>query len=197
MAFPQTKAELRKIFAGKRKKNIPAEAVLQAAVLIEKICAWEPFSSAECAAVYVSFGAEFPTRELIRRALASGKIVCVPRVDGENLRLFKIRVPEKDLEPGAFGILEPKKSCEEIPAAFPKIHIVPALAFDLCGNRLGYGKGFYDRFLKSVPAETVKLVVGYDFQLTEILPAEKTDVPATHFATPARGIVPASGTRAG
>ncbi|MCR5184327.1 MAG: 5-formyltetrahydrofolate cyclo-ligase [Opitutales bacterium] len=192
MPFPSDKDELRKRFRRLRRQILPADAKTQAEKIIEILFNWQPFSAADRIACYVSFGDELDTRALIDKMIGASKTVCVPKVAGTEIVLKQIRVPEQDLVPGFFNIPEPAQNCQTVDPAFPQIHIVPALAFDRHGNRLGYGRGFYDRFLKQIDPNARAVVIGYDCQFCDSVPADENDCPLQFFATPSRGIVPAA-----
>jgi len=110
-----------------------------------------------------------------------GKTLLLPRTDSKDI--FPITVNcLKSLKKGKFGIPEPEGSPVEIEKI--DVVIVPAVAFDKKGHRLGYGKGYYDRFLKKFKG--TKIGVAYDFQVVEKLPKEEHDVPVDLVITPSR-----------
>lgn len=105
---------------------------------------------------YVSLADETDTKKFIERALEDGKRVVVPRcIKGTRNMEFCVINSLNDLEEGAFGVLEPKVECEVYTDYSNGFCIVPALAFDRKGYRLGYGKGYYDRFLADFCGKTV------------------------------------------
>lgn len=121
---------------------------------------------------YVSFGNEADTRRLIEELCKEEIIVAVPRVEGKQIRFYRIWGMH-DLEPGFRGILEPKADC--LPAAYKtSLLLMPGAAFTKNGQRLGYGGGFYDRFLTAEP-EHEKVALAYAFQMRDALPAEAHD----------------------
>lgn len=137
---------------------------------------------------YVSTEIEVDTFGILRRALQDGKTVAVPRcVDGTREMDFYIVTDLKQLEPGAFGVLEPNPTvCEKLTDLSAGLCVVPALSYDLSGYRLGYGKGYYDRFLSRFAGETVGLV--YETCLCDTLPHGKFDRRAGKIVTEARVI---------
>lgn len=151
--------------------------------LLANILALPAYKSAESVLCYVSFGSEAGTDGLLRQALRDGKNVFVPRClpEGSRMDFFCIDAPEA-LAPGAFGILEPPALSERRFMRPDKaICFVPGLAFTRQGNRLGWGKGYYDTFLSEMPVCAVGLC--YDFQLVEFLPAEVHDKPVSYICT--------------
>lgn len=143
------------------------------------------FKRAKKILFYMSVGSEVRTESMIEDALKLGKEIAVPAVDTENnaLRVCELHDCDTELEPGTFGIPEPKKECRrEVPAETIDLVIVPGIAFDRKGTRIGYGKGFYDRLLSSMPkARTLGLA--YDFQLIQALPEEEHDIRVNKIVT--------------
>lgn len=129
------------------------------------------FMLAEKILMYHSLPDELPTRRFLAK-WKERKHFYLPRVNGVNLDILPYK--ESKLELGSFHIEEPSGN-DTVDAADIEMVVVPAVAYDARGNRLGRGKGFYDRFLASTPA--VKVGVGYDFQLLDEIPAEPHDVP--------------------
>lgn len=144
-----------------------AEAALQVFARIENSPA---FMLADKILMYHSLPDELPTLEFLRK-WSDRKRFYLPRVNGVNLDLLPY--VESELRKGAYDIEEPTGSnltdADEI-----DLMIIPAVAFDRRGNRLGRGKGFYDRLLASTRA--TKIGVGYEFQLLDEIPAEPHDV---------------------
>ncbi|MDR1410323.1 MAG: 5-formyltetrahydrofolate cyclo-ligase [Oscillospiraceae bacterium] len=107
---------------------------------------------------YVSGALEVDTLAIIRRAWAEGKQVAAPRcVPGTRDMVFWLISSDSDLESGAFGVLEPKTHCKAAEVSPKTLCLVPGLAFDSTGARLGFGKGYYDRFLARFPGNLVGL----------------------------------------
>lgn len=123
------------------------------AELDDKICrklvSTDAYKRCKRLLTYVSTDIEVDTMQLIHTALADGKIVAVPRcIDGTRNMDFYIITSDKQLGSGSFGVLEPDpQKCELLTCFDDAVCIVPALAYDMYGYRLGYGKGYYDRFL--------------------------------------------------
>ncbi len=123
---------------------------------------------------------------MINQAWAEGKRVIVPVVTSGSKDLAHIEITsEMELRPGIFGLLQPEEN-NLIPTdpARASLIIVPGIAFDLRGHRIGYGRGYYDRLLSDMPC--LKLGLAYDFQLVESLPARKDDIPVDLVITETR-----------
>ena len=123
---------------------------------------------------------------LLEKLLPAKKICALPAFDSAAQIYSSRRVTnlETDIFTGKFGISEPLATCGEIPLNQFDLVLVPGLAFDKSGNRLGRGRGFYDRILAA--ASGVKCGVAYDFQLLEKIPAEPHDARVNFIFTPTR-----------
>ena len=121
--------------------------------------------------MYHSLPDELPTHAFLRN-WSGPKRFYLPRVNGVNLEILPYE--DSRLELGSFHIEEPTGN-ETVDPSEIELIVVPAVAYDRHGNRLGRGKGFYDRLLATTKAS--KIGVGYDFQLVDSLPAEEHDVP--------------------
>ena len=121
---------------------------------------------------YLSYNQEVRTETLISAALEDGKRVAVPKVFGEEMRFLWID-ENSPIAEGYKGIPEPVEG--EIAGDPEALVLMPGLAFDPSGRRMGYGGGFYDRFLAAEPHPTIALC--YDFQLLDALPTEEHDIP--------------------
>jgi 5-formyltetrahydrofolate cyclo-ligase len=132
------------------------------------------FQRARCIQTYVALRPEVDTHGLIRRLLRAGKQVAAPRIaSGQELQQYRLN-DFSELQVGAFGILEPPPdpSRRAMPAQFDLV-LVPGLAFDRTGNRLGAGQGYYDRFLAGIAAP--KIALAFAFQIIEQIPVEPHD----------------------
>lgn len=135
-------------------------------------------------AVYIPTGNEVDVTELIGMLGQAGWIVAAPRVAGRTMHFYEIHSME-DCEKGHYGILEPRMGCRIIDGDRINCMIIPGLAFDLEGNRLGYGGGYYDRYLAGHPG-IVRIAVAYDFQLVDELPSEQHDCRMNYLVTDRR-----------
>jgi 5-formyltetrahydrofolate cyclo-ligase len=128
--------------AGERRE---ASARVMAAVMT-----MEAFGRAQRVMAYASFGSELDTSALCRAVLDQGKVLALPRVDRarDGLRVYAVRDLDRDLQANRWGIREPRPdACEELPPGSLDFILVPGVAFDAEGGRLGYGKAYYDRLL--------------------------------------------------
>ncbi len=144
--------ELRRSFTKKEKAQYDRE-------ILKKVTSLYQYKQAPVLLTYVSKELEIDTLELIRRALAEGKQVAVPKcIDNTRWMEFYYITGEQDLEKSTFGVSEPiVDRCEKAETPSDAVCIVPGMAFDADGYRLGYGKGYYDRFLSDFDGTTVGL----------------------------------------
>jgi 5-formyltetrahydrofolate cyclo-ligase len=180
-----TKREVRRLM--KRRLNAqPKEERLRKSLLIwRKLTRLAAFRRAAWVCTYVALPYEVQTWQMIEKMLEAGKRVVVPWVlsTGE-LALCEIREPLADLAPGAFGVLEPVvRNRKSVALDQLDLVLVPGLAFDAQGHRLGHGKGYYDRLLAKLPDGVPTVGLGYDFQLLKRLPAEPHDRAVTRVLT--------------
>lgn len=185
MDVRREKREIRQAVLKKRDELDRGEREKAALLLTERILGHQWFYRSEYFLGFVSFGSEIDTGELLQEALRLGKKVYVPKVTDsvfpeKEMRFFRITGME-ELEPGYRGIREPRGDSEEYPysgeTAERTLMLMPGAVFDRHRNRIGYGKGFYDRFLAVRPLlQLCTIAVGYDCQLLEKIPAEERDI---------------------
>ena len=167
------KTQLRSKFKSIR-ANIPDRQSREKEIL-KRLFSSEAYLSCKILFLYAGFNSEVSTDEIFYRAISDGKTVAYPVCDDADGKMTFYSVKSKSqLKSGMYGIKEPDKSYTEI--ITPSEHsliIVPALCFDLKGNRLGYGKGYYDRYLELYPCKSVGLA--FEECVIESLPTEEFD----------------------
>lgn len=157
-----------------RRKYLSAEACLRDSLRAQdRLLATAEFAAAAAIALYSPISNELFTEEICHEALRQGKRVAYPRVAGDGLNFVEVG-DLTELVPGAFGILEPSGS-RVLPLSRLDMIVVPGVAFDLLGGRLGYGKGFYDRILHQQDAGWL-VGLCFELQLADRLPTETHDV---------------------
>ena len=176
----ETKSQIRSRILKIRNALTEEERNRAAFLLTERILEHQWYCQSDTILCYADYGSEISTKELIREALFTGKKVFLPRVEGENMVFYRIG-DLSELVQGYKGIPEPKGNaesyCREKQAVKKTLLLMPGVAFDRYRNRIGYGKGFYDRFLADNPGLQLRTIaVGYQCQLLEKLPAEETDI---------------------
>jgi 5-formyltetrahydrofolate cyclo-ligase len=147
-------------------------------IMFNKIISLEQYIGSSIILTYVAYKGEPDTTLLIRHSLQMGKTVAVPICITNNGTLeFYIITDLNQLSLGNFGLLEPDVSkCEKLKNIVNGFCVVPGLCFDIYGNRIGYGKGFYDRFLQHFNGFKVGLCFSQALY-TEKLPCESFDIP--------------------
>lgn len=146
----------------------------------------ELFKNAYSIMAYMSFRNEVDTNQIIQYSLNEDKRIIIPITQKESrtLLLSEIRNPESELIPGSFGILEP---LPDRIRPFAKedldLILVPALAYDPRGFRLGYGAGYYDRFLSTLEKPVPTVGLAFEIQVLSKVPIEATDIPVDYIVT--------------
>lgn len=169
------KRELREQFKDLRRGMEPGVKARKDGAILERLVKLPEYRAAKLVLTYVSTAIEVDTFALIRKALAEGKRVAVPYcLPGKVEMLFCEISSLETLAPGSFGVLEPDPGRQPVLTAFPRsICILPGLGFDLEGYRLGYGKGYYDRFLSKYRGTNIG--VCYNICLKPLLPHGRYD----------------------
>jgi 5-formyltetrahydrofolate cyclo-ligase len=146
------------------------------------------FAAARVVLVTLPFGSEWDTRPLARSALASGKTLVVPRVNGATrmLELHAIGDLAADVTPGYRGIPEPRPTMPRMDAAAIDWVLVPGVAFSHDGRRLGYGGGFYDRLMSTLKPATPRVAGAFDAQIAARIPAAAYDLCVDMIVTESR-----------
>lgn len=129
---------------------------------------------------YLPFRNETDPTLLFPLLWEQGKRVVIPVCDPTRVALIPSLLyhPEEDLQPGTWGILEPKPGClRPVPPEEIDFVIIPGVAFDSAGNRLGYGGGYYDRFLPLLRPDTRKIATAFQLQVVEALVPDRFDRP--------------------
>lgn len=136
---------------------------------------------------YISFRSEVETKRLIDTALNDNKIVCVPKIDTKSNYMDVIKITSlDDLKENKFGTLEPIDDNNIIDYSKIDLVITPGLAFDLSGNRTGYGKGYYDRFFNNISDKVIKVALAYKLQIVNSIDADEHDIKVNYIITEER-----------
>lgn len=163
----------------KIRKEIPEDEVNKRSLVIkEKFVKTPDFEKANCIMAYLPFQNEVDTMPIINHAIENNKKVTTPKTYPETKHMVPalLKDLEFDLEYGNYGILEPRE--DRLFAADPAeldLVIVPGVAFDIDGYRLGYGGGYYDRFVSKLRKDAVLAAVSFEEQIVEKVPLERWD----------------------
>ena len=189
MAFSaaNSKSELRQKIRAALKSLPPEKRALASAQLCAKLKEQSFFQSAASVLFFAPRPDEPDLWPLLEEALAAGKIAALPRFNpaGKNYVACRVQNLRSEIAPGEFGIREPAARCPEIPLSRLDLILVPGVAFDWHGGRLGRGKGFYDRLLAGTRG--VKCGITCDGQMVNEVPAGPSDVRMNFILTPTRG----------
>jgi 5-formyltetrahydrofolate cyclo-ligase len=176
------KKELRKNLRKKRSEFPEETRLAYSRKIADMLFETNAYRSAKTLLVFISTPIEVDTSPIIKKALADGKNVAAPISNSADSTMeFYIFHDEGDLKAGAFGILEPDKNSQQVTEFSDAICIVPGLSFDRRGQRLGFGRGFYDRFLSDF--DGVSCGVCFDEFVCDELPVEPTDIPVNLVVT--------------
>lgn len=152
--------------------------------ITQNLQSWSIFEKSECVFCYVSFRSEVDTLQLLQYALDEKKTVAVPKINIQTreMKACVISRVSDNLGRGEYGILEPLTCCPE--AEYEKIDLIiaPGLAFSPRGERLGYGGGYYDKFLEKYPGITT-CALTYDRLIFDFLPVKDNDRPVDYLIT--------------
>jgi len=192
------KRALRRLMEERRGAFAPEERARRSAAGCERLQSLAQFARAELVAGFVSFRSEIDPGAALESVRRRDGTVVLPRVTRDcspRLRFLNARSPS-DLQPGAFGVVEPDADCPEVPIEEIAVLVVPGLAFDSAGRRLGYGGGYYDEVATRVRAAGRGLLVGFGFeiQVVDRCPAGSRDVVIDYVITDERVIRCCGGT---
>ncbi len=174
------KFELRETMKLRRKKLSDSEAMKMSSKIRDNLFSLKAFRNSSTIAFYLSIESEREvyTRAMIKDSISKGKRVCVPRVIKDSIALFRIADFDRDLKKGFMGILEPMGGVETI----PEIIIVPGIVFDRSGNRIGFGRGYYDKLLSALEG-TPAIGLAYSFQVVDKIIPGKYDMKMDYIVT--------------
>jgi 5-formyltetrahydrofolate cyclo-ligase len=170
------KAELRKAMKRKLEAMAPESAAEKGRAACEALLALEAFRAARAVMLYLPLPLEVDTGPVARAAWGGGKTVLVPKVDYDERHMIAVRCEtlEDEMRVDRYGILQPVDG-EPWPLSDIDLVVVPALAFDRRGHRLGHGAGFYDRFLAGAEPGTMVCGLAFAEQVVEELPVRAHD----------------------
>lgn len=180
------KDEIRKLALEKRNSLGKVDALEKSLAIQERLLSLPEFRKASAVMFYVSIGNEVRTDTLMECAFKEGKKVIVPFSDRRNKTIVPSEISSlNDMETGSFGIPEPREPKPFNEAGIDLV-IVPGIAFDSRGSRIGYGHGYYDNFLKTAGAK--KVALAYEFQIVDEIPNNSNDIKMDKIITEKRVI---------
>lgn len=185
--FNEKKA-LRKEILTKRKNIDTAEKEEMDKKILDRFFESKYYKEAKKIFIYISYDSEIDTIKIIDKAFKDGKKIYVPRTEFESRLMDAVEITSFDnLIKSSYGILEPSINTPYINPNELDLIVVPGVAFDKKGGRMGYGAGFYDRYFKKINKDNIekitKLALAYDFQVLEEVPMSAQDVPVDYIIT--------------
>jgi len=169
---PESKESLRQQMRERRSSLAPEFREEAGAQIAGRLRSREEFRSSQNTALYWALPGEVPTQGLIGDLLQAGRKVFLPRLGGPALEFAEVS-QEADLIPGNYGIREPEGAIPSVPINQLDLILMPGLAFDGHGHRLGWGKGYYDRTLNGYTGR--RWALAFDFQIFDEIPADDRD----------------------
>ena len=170
------------------RKKLEKEEVLYKSKKIQKnLEKIKEFKQATEILFYISYGNEVYTHDIIKKYMKNRKKILVPVTDKKRRNLIISEINDwEDLGRGVYNILEPKKeNIKKRSLEFIDVIIVPGVAFDVKGNRIGHGKGYYDKLLKK-SKNAVHIALSFEKQIIDKIPTKKSDIPVDKIVTEER-----------
>src|SRR5207248_4499889 len=183
------KAELRQHLLVQRARLTPADIEQKSAVIAAYACSLLAFCVRPTVMVYMALPQEVQTMRIVAQARVWHKRIAVPVVQGDGLAAVELPDDPAQLRRGRFGILEPYETQAVISPEEIGYIIVPGVAFDYRGGRLGFGKGYYDRFLSRLPATTYRCGLAFGIQIVPYVPQTSHDI-CMHGIVTEQGFIP-------
>lgn len=184
----EERTALRRRILAERNRLSPLDLSVRSRAITSRVLDLPEMAQATMIMLYMHFRSEVQTDGLLKEWLARGRTVCVPRVLPRESRLEAVRItdPEQDLAPGYCGILEPSPllpAAAVLPPSEIQVVIVPGSVFDPLGGRLGYGGGYYDRFLAGKSPQAIRIALAFALQMVAKVPTEPHDQPVDFVVT--------------
>jgi 5-formyltetrahydrofolate cyclo-ligase len=183
----QDKAEVRNELLRKRDRIPPEVRKVKNRLIRERLLSLAEFKNASVIFFFASFRTEVDTTELIKTSLSDGKRVVLPKVkkDTQELLLYEI-TDFGQLSPGYMNIPEPLVQDVQMSINDVELVIIPGAGFDILGNRIGYGGGYYDRLLAGLQKPVPVIAPAYEEQVVDVIPSEPHDIKVQIIATDSR-----------
>jgi 5-formyltetrahydrofolate cyclo-ligase len=175
----KSKERIRKLFIGKRKSLSQFEVEQKSKLVISKLKDLEVYKKSKTILAYLNTQNEVITTDFISECIKEGRAVYLPVVlkEQNQLEFYRVFNVNTDIHLGKFRIYEPAANPNNrVGLEAIDVVIVPGIAFDTKKNRLGYGGGYYDRFLKDLAPEVTKIGLGFDLQIIDEIPVESFDI---------------------
>ncbi|MDD5044086.1 MAG: 5-formyltetrahydrofolate cyclo-ligase [Candidatus Omnitrophica bacterium] len=170
-----TKEQIRVKIISQLRNQKEEERLKRSGKILTKFFRLDRVKKAKLIMFFIALDAEVSTDRMIKKALKMGKKIAVPVCATKSCKISPCRLGlNEKLKRGPYGIYEPVAR-EFLPLSRLDVVVVPGIAFDAQGNRLGRGKGYYDRFLKRLPPKTYRIGLAFDFQILPSIPLSRHD----------------------
>jgi 5-formyltetrahydrofolate cyclo-ligase len=172
------KSEIRQSTFVRRDALSKEERSEKSAAIMERLFGFANFLEARIVLFYMSYKSEVDTEAMVRKALELEKIVALPLVVSKKKEIVPFRIDnlDRDVRPAYRGIREPiSQRCKQIPVQYINLAIIPGVAFDERGGRIGQGMGVYDRFIPRLDVTTRKVALAFECQIVPQIPMEPHD----------------------
>jgi 5-formyltetrahydrofolate cyclo-ligase len=172
------KAGIRQSTFARRDALSKEERSEKSAAIMERLFHLANFVEARIVLFFMSYNSEVDTEPMVRKALQLEKIVTIPLTDAKKKEIAPFRIDDldRDVQPGYRGIREPiAERCKPIPVQYINLAIIPGVAFDTRGGRIGHGIGVYDRFIPQLDITTRKVALAFECQMVPQIPMEPHD----------------------
>jgi 5-formyltetrahydrofolate cyclo-ligase len=191
VALREAKLAMRRQVLAARDGLDLADRAAASEAIANRVAAFPEYASSTAVLLTLPFRSEWDTLALVHAALAAGKTVAVPRVDKPSrmLELHAIADPRRDIVAGDQGIPEPRPACPRVSRDAIDFVLVPGVAFDLAGGRLGYGGGYYDRLLPLLSPRALRVAGAFEIQLVDRVPAAPHDLAVDAIVTESRAVL--------
>ncbi|MEQ1518671.1 MAG: 5-formyltetrahydrofolate cyclo-ligase [Usitatibacteraceae bacterium] len=185
------KRQLRDSVLALRDAMAPDARAAASQAILQRVVALPEYTKAKTVLTYMGFGTEIETQWFFERVIADGKIAVLPRVDRANqsLILHSART-EAELMTSKWGIREPKTDAPVVSIATVDFVLMPGVAFDRTGNRLGYGRGYYDKLVAAANPALARVAAGYGCQIVDRVPVDFHDQKVHRIITENEMILP-------
>jgi len=184
----EAKLALRRLVLARRDALTPEFRAAASAAIAARLAALPEIAAASVVLLTLPFRSEWDTLGLVRAAIRAGQTVALPRVDPQArmLVLHALADPDHDIAVGHQGIPEPLPDRPRVPYDAVDFVLVPGVAFDATGRRLGYGGGYYDRLLPLLRPGAARAAGAFELQLADIVPAAPHDIAVDMIVTESR-----------
>ncbi len=174
---------LRKQFLQQRDGLLQETVAAHSKAVFATLLQMPVFLEAQHVMIYIGFRNEIETLPIIEWLLQKGRTVSVPVCKPEGkMHIVKLESVQTGLQKNKFGILEPISACP--PDTLPNLAIVPGVVFDVSGRRIGFGKGYYDRYFSG--KSIVKIGICHDFQMIQTVPQDRFDIKMNYIVSEER-----------